>query len=126
MSQIYQIISYLLKFFLKKFFKKIELRNKRSNELINKDIKYSSDIEEFLQYWKYDKDDFQNLIERRNQELCNVVERRLKKDETNTRLHERLGSVEKTKWNVLDKFDIPLSMIHQLFKTVKKCGYQIM
>ena len=34
----------------------------------------------------------------------------LEKDETNTRLHERLESVEKTKWNALDKFDIPLSI----------------
>ena len=44
----------------------------------------------------------------------------MKKDETNTRLHERLESVEKTKWNALDKFDIPLSMIHPFFKISEK------
>ena len=111
--------------FFKKYFKKIELRNKLSNELINKDIEYSSDIQEFLQHFKYDKEDYKHSIEDRNQSLCEVLGRRLGKNKSYKRLSERINSPEKNKWDTITKFEIPLSILHPFFKISEKMWMSI-
>ena len=111
--------------FFKKYFKKIELRNKLSNELINKDIEYSSDIQEFLQHFKYDKEDYKHSIEDRNQSLCEVLGRRLGKNQTYKRLNKRITSPEKNKWDTITKFEIPLSILHPFFKISEKMWMSI-
>ena len=94
-------------------FKKIEIKNLHTGDLVNQDIEYRTDVPQLMEHWYYNDTDFKHEEGVKNQKLVNVVGRRLTAAvNSNLRLNNCFSSGEYGIWKDMTMFEIDMSLIH--------------